>query len=349
MVFSGHGLQPYWTVEDGQLTEAFTTADAASLMARFGRLVALVAEQHHAELDNVFDLARVLRAPGSVNHKNDPVPVTARRDTGGPLTVAEIDERLTELGIDAQPDDTTSSEPLSNPDGWLFAWQTCPYVAKLVDAIPTDGPKPGGGRNPWVCSQAVRLHCAWMLGCITEDDYGRAAKLLEQRLTGLLASTEPRRRIRRFEMRDAFRLGRKRAACKTEDQARAELGGHTHTPPEPPPDVDDHHAGEYHDDRERGEPPRRASRPHGNPSTWVHGCAAKSNSHNRASDMHRSDGLQSSTPAANTLSSVKPRAAKHGWHWPASPPNYPRPSRRLHPLRGGRPRQHHRTPTDTRR
>lgn len=243
VVASGHGLQPHWPVEDGDITDTFTTNDAAALLDRFGRLVEIVADNHGAKVDNVFEPARVLRVPGTVNHKEaDPVPVTARRDTGGPLTVAEVDERLTELGI-CQDSGDTASEPLSDPDGWEFAWQTCPYVATMINGWATDGPKPGKGRNPWVCNQAVRLHCALMVSCITEQDFRRAEKLLEQRLTHLLASTEPRRRIRKFEMRDAFKLGRERASCKTEEQARAELGGHPHQ--EPPPDVDDHHTGEW--------------------------------------------------------------------------------------------------------
>jgi hypothetical protein len=248
VVFSGHGLQPHWALEDGQITDTFTTDDAAALLHRFGRLVEMVAEGHGAKVDNVFDRARVLRVPGTVNNKADPVAVTARRDTGGPLTPGEISERLTELGIYPGERDTTSAEPLSDPDGWVFARQSCPYVAKWLYEIPTDGPLPGKGRNPWACNQAVRLHCAWLLGCISETDFTGAAKLLEQRLSHLLASTEPRRRLREFEMRDAFKLGRKRASCKTEKQARAELGGHTHTPQEPPPDVDDHYAGEYNPD-----------------------------------------------------------------------------------------------------
>ncbi len=245
VVFSGHGLQPHWPLDDGAITDTFTTDEATALLRRFGRLADMVAENHHATVDNVFEPARVLRVPGTVNNKADPVGVTARRDTGGPLTPGEVDDRLTELGICQDDSDTTGTEQLSDPDDWSFARQTCPYVAKWIGGLATDGPLPGKGRNPWACSQVVRLHCAWMLGCISKADFIRAGKLLEQRLAGLLASTEPRRALRKFEMRDVFKLGRKRASCKTVDQARDELGGHDCAPPEPPPDVDDHHAGEY--------------------------------------------------------------------------------------------------------
>lgn len=228
VVFTGHGLQPEWPIDDGDITDAFTVADAESLLRRFGRLAAVVAEHQGASVDTVFDLARVGRVPGTVNNKGEPVPTSGRLDVGGPLTVAEVDERLTEHGIDHQPEDTGSGEALSNPSDWVFAEQTCAYVATWLAGMPTDAPRPGVGRNPWACSQAVRLCCAWRLGCITEGDFRRAVAQLEARLAALLPTTEPRRALRRYEMRDILRLGRQRAACKTDEQARAELGGHGH-------------------------------------------------------------------------------------------------------------------------
>jgi hypothetical protein len=120
------------------------------------------------------------------NLKGDPVPVTARSDIGAPLNVAEIDERLTEAGICPQPDDVTDDVVRSNPDDWTFVAHTCSYVTKLVAGLGADGPKPGGGRNPWACSQAVRLHCAWRLGCVSEGDFRGAVGLLEARLGTLL-------------------------------------------------------------------------------------------------------------------------------------------------------------------
>ncbi|WP_185292566.1 AAA family ATPase [Mycolicibacterium litorale] len=226
VVFSGHGLQPYWPVDDGDITDMFTTADAATLLSRFGRLVGRVADEHKVKCDAVFDLARVLRVPGTVNHKSTPVSVTARSDLGGPLTVAEADERLTEVGIAAEAVDIGSQALVSPSADWVFADQTCSYVAAIVDGLATDAPT--SGRNPWACSQAVRLCCAWRLGCITREDFGRAVTALETRLSTLLATTEPRRGLRRYELRDVLALGQQRAERKSEDEARAELGGHRH-------------------------------------------------------------------------------------------------------------------------
>lgn len=229
VVYSGHGLQPQWAIDDGEIGGPFGVVEARALLGRFRRLCDVVADQYGARVDAVFDPARVLRVPMTLNLKDVPVRVTGRRDTGGPLTVTEVDERLTELGIDARLDDAAAAESVSNPNDWRFAEQTCAYVAKWLDGLATDGPQPGGGRNPWVCSQAVRLCCAWRLGCITRDDFGRAIALLEGRLATLLATTEQRRPLKRLEMRDAFTLGRKRAAEKTDEQARDELKNHRHT------------------------------------------------------------------------------------------------------------------------
>lgn len=228
VVATGHGVQPYWPIDDGDIAATFGADDAATLLARFGRLVACVADEHKAKVDAVFDLARVLRVPGTINHKSTPVAVTARRDIGGPLTVIEIDERLTEVGITADTDTADDSQVLVSPSAdWVFADETCPYVGAMLDGLPTDTPT-SSGRNPWAASQAVRLCCAWRLGCITRDDFGRAVTALEARLSSLLATTDPRRALRRYEMRDVFRLGQQRAERKSEEHAWAELGGHRH-------------------------------------------------------------------------------------------------------------------------
>jgi hypothetical protein len=239
---SGNGLHPYWPVSDGQIS----SGDLAALVKRWGRLVGAVAEHHGAHVDSVFDLPRMLRVPGTTNTKASTnghrgTRVVANADSGGPLTVAEIDERLDEYGIYQEPDDTRDDEQISNPDDWRFASQTCGYVTTLIDGIPGDGPEPGKskhtGRHQWLLKQAVRLACALMLGCISETDWRRARKLLRARMEHLLDTTEPRRQLSGYrrdgikfdEVDLAFAFGVQRAATKTGDQARAELGDHQHS------------------------------------------------------------------------------------------------------------------------
>jgi hypothetical protein len=162
---SGGGLHPYWPVAPD---EGASPPNMAALLRRWGRLVAVVAESHNARVDSVFDLSRMLRVPSTRNNKNGE-PVSTRADTGGPLSVAEIDDRLNEYGIYEEPDDTRSDEQLSDPDDWEFADETCVYVGRIIAGIPKDGPpatpkRKGTGRHQWAVSQAVRLACAVRVG-----------------------------------------------------------------------------------------------------------------------------------------------------------------------------------------
>jgi hypothetical protein len=125
IVDSGHGLHAYWPITDGHIADGDTTA-ARALIRRFGRLVAVAADTLHVGVDNVYDLPRMLRVPGTFNNKNingqGPTPVAAHPDTGGPLTMAEVDERLTEVGIDEVDDDREAAlEEISPPAGWAWA------------------------------------------------------------------------------------------------------------------------------------------------------------------------------------------------------------------------------------
>ena len=224
---SGNGLHPYWPVDDGKIS----SCNVGALLKRWGRLVAITAEHHGAHIDSVFDLPRMLRIPGTTNNKaktngHKGPSVVTYADNGGPLTVAEVDERLNEHGIYEEDDDTASTEQVSDPAGWCFADETCRYIAELIDAIPSDGPLTGKGRHQWVLKQAVRLACAYMLGCVSENDWRRAQKLLDKRLHHLRAETG--HTVPKFEIPAAMRFGLDKASTKTEQQARAELGVHNH-------------------------------------------------------------------------------------------------------------------------
>jgi hypothetical protein len=92
VIHSGHGLQPLWPIEGGELDTEVAWARAHRLSRRFGRLAARVAGDFSASLDNVSDLTRVLRVPGTTNWKEptDPAHAHAVRDSGGPLTVDQV-------------------------------------------------------------------------------------------------------------------------------------------------------------------------------------------------------------------------------------------------------------------
>ncbi|WP_237569648.1 AAA family ATPase [Mycolicibacterium lacusdiani] len=234
---SGHGWHVYWPVEDGLIGD---TAKARAILKRFGRLVAVVAKSHGAKVDNVFQPGRAMRLPGSNNCKRDGerLPVRCYEDTGAPLTLVELDERLVEVGIYEEDGDTAHVDPENVPDAWDFADDTCGYVRAIIDELPTDHPsttKPG--RHPWVVKQAVRLACAVRLGCITENDWSTAQEALHARLVELRRRT--REKVPALEVPSTFAWAVEHVATtKTDEQSRDDLGQHVHRNDDPYADVD---------------------------------------------------------------------------------------------------------------
>jgi hypothetical protein len=107
VVESGHGAQPYWRVAsppgDSNVVDLDRSRDEwKTIYQRWGGLVQQAAReamwspdgsQKARGIDNVFELARVLRCPGSINWKNpdDPVPVRTRLgDRRGQVRAAEL-------------------------------------------------------------------------------------------------------------------------------------------------------------------------------------------------------------------------------------------------------------------
>ncbi|MEN3220700.1 hypothetical protein PUR22_07620 [Mycolicibacterium porcinum] len=94
LIRSGHGLQPVWRIasptgDSNVIDRARSREEWKALYARWGGMVETAARdamwspdgaEQSRSIDNVFELARVLRCPGSVNWKNPdkPVPVQTR-------------------------------------------------------------------------------------------------------------------------------------------------------------------------------------------------------------------------------------------------------------------------------
>lgn len=73
VVWSGGGLQPWWLLD-----EPVDAADAADLLAAWGHTWDELARRKGYHVDNVFDLARIMRLPGTINRKNQPTLVEMR-------------------------------------------------------------------------------------------------------------------------------------------------------------------------------------------------------------------------------------------------------------------------------
>lgn len=226
VTYSGHGLQPLWAVEDAPITDD-NRPDMRALARCWGRLVAGIAERHHAKADSVFDLTRILRVPGGFNHKDQPpIPVVTIADTGAPITTLDVLERLAEHGITPTADDRRDpGQIIAPPAEWTWGGRTCTYARKMTAGWNQDQPT---ARHPWLTSQALRLAALHRSGCITDTDHTTAAQHLAQRFEELCTTGIPKRTPTFGEIQDALLWGQRSVAALTEQQLAAELGHHTH-------------------------------------------------------------------------------------------------------------------------
>lgn len=234
LIYSGHGLQPIWAIDPAD--KGALLADrphARALLRRFGRLVAGVAERHGAGVDSVFDLARVLRAPGTVNHKNptDPVSVLTLPDTGHPITLADLQEALDAYGIPELPEDSEElGDVISPPTEWVWGAKTCGYAAVTIRGWASDTPT---ARHPWLVSAAVRLAAMHAHGCISDTDHKKAILSTVAQFRHVLATISPQRDPSPGEISQAFSWGQAKTSTMDEARIAKELGGHTHDTADP--------------------------------------------------------------------------------------------------------------------
>lgn len=228
IIYSGHGLQPYWIVDPAD--HSLGNAEQAALLRRWGALVKLVAKTRGASADSVFDLSRILRAAGTTNYKEaEPVPVTGVDGAGGPMSYAQIDERLCEAGHYADTAEAEDAVEVSDPTGWQFANKPhCGYALNLVEEWKTD--HPDEGRHYWFLGQNIRWECLRRKGCLTREQYQHGQNVIEQRFRQMRAEGigGPVGPVSewgiRADRRDAITL----AAAKSDAAVEKELGSHSH-------------------------------------------------------------------------------------------------------------------------
>jgi P4 family phage/plasmid primase-like protien len=224
VVYSGHGLQPYWSIDP---EEDFTQVRGASILARWGAFVRWVAASQGGQLDSVFDLPRIFRAPGSINFKDQPISVkTEFPDNWRPLSFDELDDVLITHGFATVQTMPTDFEQVSSSETWEYAGSDCEWVPNLFASVrPTSGvPK---SRHGWLLQQLVKINAAHRNGCVTED----SAKLL---LTALKAQFEeflkaaPSREMNRGELHGANKWALARVESFDERKLTEELRRHQH-------------------------------------------------------------------------------------------------------------------------
>jgi putative DNA primase/helicase len=233
ITYSGHGIQPIWAidVEDGQIHGDGDRSRAQAILKRFGRLARLAAATHEADLDSVFDLPRILRAPGSINLKDpaDPKPVITLPGSGHPLTYEALDDVLDAHSIPtSDADGEILGHVISAPTDWAGADTTCGYVKTMIAGWATETPD---ARHPWLLACHTRLAAAHRTGCVTDSDRIEATTMINNRFAQLL-TRHPARQPNPGETNEAHTWAYQRISTKTDEQTLAELGDHTH-PVEP--------------------------------------------------------------------------------------------------------------------
>ena len=226
IVHSGHGLQPYWPVEDGEVND-MNRSHIAGVSRRFGQLVQRVAEMFGGKVDNVSDLPRVLRAPGTVNHKDADNPVQVKvefNDFTYPIELAQVIDALESHGFIS--DNTTVAEfvTVSPPEEWRVAHENCAWTAQLIDTIDKAKPK---ARHPWLVAMAIKLYSSVRYGCFTEEGYAEAARLLEAKFLSMLLDGE-KRKPNPGEVQTAFKWAKQMVATYPESKLASEVRNHVH-------------------------------------------------------------------------------------------------------------------------
>jgi P4 family phage/plasmid primase-like protien len=226
IVMSGHGLQPYWAVEDGEVDD-YNRSHIVSISRRFGMLVQRVAELYGGKVDNVSDLPRVLRAPGTINHKDAENPVEVKvefNDHTYPVELAQIIEALDAHGILSSDENVSESLVISKPEEWRVAQEDCAWTHQLIDTIDKSNPK---ARHPWLVAYAIKLYASVRYGCFTEEGYANAAKLLEQKFTSLLTTGE-KRQPHPGEVQTAFKWAKQMVSTYSDAKLASEVKNHVH-------------------------------------------------------------------------------------------------------------------------
>jgi len=97
VVRSGHGIQPWWL-----FAEPLAVAEARPLLHRWQLTWEAMAAEHGWHLDDVSDAARMMRLPGTINYKAEPVVATAKANWQR-RQVSDIDDWLLPVSPDKPP------------------------------------------------------------------------------------------------------------------------------------------------------------------------------------------------------------------------------------------------------
>lgn len=166
IVHSGHGGQPIWLLTGAEFDTSTPErhADITALLKRWGQLIAGRARARDWKVDPVWDLARILRVPGTLNLKDPARPVRARLEQlgGVPLTYDDVAGLLAEHERPPRVSSLFQQPAQRIPTGY-----TAPDLGVLV----TGGVPAGTDQDPqlrdavWDCARAgmskESAHAVW--------------------------------------------------------------------------------------------------------------------------------------------------------------------------------------------
>ena len=226
IVHSGHGIQPYWPVEDGDLTDENRDA-VAMLLKRWGTLVKQFALNNHGSADSVFDLPRILRVPGSVNWKDPAHPVETSIDffDSSPVDLAWLAEVLDDYSI-PMVDVETSGDVVEPMDGWDWAQVDCEFARRALLEIVSSTPH---ARHQWALKWAGMLFGMIRHGCVTEHGFYELRDALMARFTMLLAAEGSPRPFNAREFDGILKQGQRWAETWSKGKLSEELRQHVHS------------------------------------------------------------------------------------------------------------------------
>lgn len=135
LVSTGNGVHPWWLFKEPHLFDSDEERNrVARLVARWHTLLRLRAAAKGWAYDRLSDLARVLRIPGTLNHKDpaNPKTITVLSATDRRYNLSDFEEFLDEAGIpDPEAEEKARRE-------WAERFADKPLVVDTAARIPED-------------------------------------------------------------------------------------------------------------------------------------------------------------------------------------------------------------------
>lgn len=132
VVSSGHGLQAWWMfTSPWEFADEEQRALGASLAKQWNLHLLAAAQQRGWTVDSVYDLSRVLRLPGTINHKGEPTAVSIVDFPGTRYNISALQRHV---GAPEKTDARLASS--ANPD--QYAQEVGPFELRLDAQPPFD-------------------------------------------------------------------------------------------------------------------------------------------------------------------------------------------------------------------